>query len=149
MSLFDTVSTSLVAAMKARDSERLRALQNIKAALLLLKTEKGRTTDPSEEEMIKAIQKLAKQRKEGIELFGAQNRQDLVEREKNELKVLEEFLPQMMSEAEITTVLQRIIAETGAKSMAEVGKVMPLAMKETAGKADGKLVSELLKKLLG
>jgi len=148
MNLYDKVSADLLAAMKSRDSERLRALQNVKAAILILKTEKGRTTEPTEEEIIKSIQKMAKQRREGIETFGAQGRMDLVEKEKSELAVLEEFLPQMMDEAEVENELKAIIAEVDAKSMADIGKIMPLAMKKMGGKAEGKLINETLKRLL-
>ena len=148
MGLFEKVSSDLITAMKSRDSERVRALQNIKAAILILKTEKGRTTDPSEEEILKSIQKMAKQRKEGIEIFGAQNRKDLVEKEESELKILEEFLPQMMGAEEVENELKSIIAEVGAKSMADIGKIMPVAMKKMGGKAEGKLINETLKKLL-
>jgi len=148
MNLFEQISEDLKASMKARDAARTRTLQGIKAALLLLNTQEGREAPPTDDDYLKAIQKLAKQRKDSIEVFAAQNRQDLVQKESEELAVLETYLPKQMSEDEIKTVLQRIIAETGAKSPADTGKVMPVAMKELAGKADGKAISGVLKTLL-
>lgn len=137
-----------MASMKARDKNRTLTLQGIKAAMLNLNTQEGRQTSPTDDEYLKAIQKLAKQRKDSIEIFTTQGRMDLADKEKAELAVLEEYLPQMMGEAEIKAILERIITETGAKGPGDTGKVMPLAIKETAGKADGKLISTILKSLL-
>lgn len=137
-----------MASMKARDKNRTLTLQGIKAAMLNLNTQEGRQTTPTDDEYLKAIQKLAKQRKDSIEIFTTQGRKDLADKETAELAVLEEYLPQMMGEAEIKAILEKIIAETGAKGPGDTGKVMPLAIKETAGKADGKLISTVLKSLL-
>jgi uncharacterized protein len=148
MNLFDKISQDLMASMKARDTARTRTLQGIKAAMLLLRTQEGRTAEPTDDDYLKAMQKLAKQRKDSIEIFEAQNRKDLADKEKEELVVLEEYLPEQMGEDEIRAVLQRIITETGATSAAHTGKVMPVAMKELGGKADGKAISAVLKTLL-
>ncbi|KAB2915447.1 MAG: GatB/YqeY domain-containing protein [Bacteroidetes bacterium] len=148
MSLFDKISTDLMASMKARDAARTRTLQGMKAALLILNTQEGRQTPPTDDEYMKALQKLAKQRKDSIDIFAAQNRNDLVQKESEELAVLEEYIPKQMGEEEITVILKRIVAETGAKSPADTGKVMPVAMKEMGGKADGKIISAILKTIL-
>jgi uncharacterized protein len=148
MSLFDKISSDLMASMKARDTARTRTLQGMKAAMLILNTQEGRKTPPTDDEYMKALQKLAKQRKDSIEIFQAQNRTDLVQKESEELVVLEEYIPKQMGEEEITAILKKIVEETGAKSPADTGKVMPLAMKEMGGKADGKIISTILKNLL-
>lgn len=148
MSLFDKISSDLMASMKARDTARTRTLQGMKAAMLILNTQEGRKTPPTDDEYMKALQKLAKQRKDSIEIFQAQNRTDLVQKESEELVVLEEYIPKQMGEDEITAILKKIVEETGAKSPADTGKVMPLAMKEMGGKADGKIISTILKNLL-
>lgn len=149
MSFFEKVSEELKASMKARNAARTRALQGIKAALLLLNTEKGVGNTPSEEEELKVLQKMAKQRRDSIDIFKAQNRNDLVEKEVEELEVIETFLPKQLSAEEIKAGLLKIIQETGAAGPAETGKVMPLAMKAFAGKADGKLISQVLKEIWG
>ncbi len=149
MSFFEKVSEELKASMKARNAARTRALQGIKASLLLLNTEKGVGNTPSEEEELKVLQKMAKQRRDSIDIFKAQNRNDLVEKEVEELEVIETFLPKQLSAEEIKAGLIKIIEETGAKGAAETGKVMPIAMKTFAGKADGKLISQVLKEIWG
>jgi uncharacterized protein YqeY len=131
--------------MKARDEVRLRALRNIKSAFLLLDTAGGTVSD---EDRIKALQKMAKQRKDSIEIFEKEGRQDLADKEKEELLIIETFLPAQLGEAEIEANIRAIMAETGAEGMKDLGKVMPLAMKAMAGKADGKLISEKVKALL-
>lgn len=148
MNLFEKISADLMASMKARDTARTRTLQGIKAAMLVLNTQEGRSAPPTDDEYLKAMQKMAKQRKDSIEIFSAQNRNDLAQKEQEELTILEEYLPKLMDENEIKAVLERIIAETGASSPADTGKVMPVAMKEMAGKADGKMISAVLKTLL-
>lgn len=147
MSLTDTVNTEIKEAMKAKDQAALRGLRSIKSALLMLATEKG-GGDVNEDAELKMLQKLAKQRKDSIEIYEQQNRQDLAEPEKEELAIIERFLPKQMSEDEVRAILQKIIADTGASSAADTGKVMPLAMKEMAGKADGKTISTVLRSLL-
>lgn len=146
MSLTETVNTGIKDAMKARDEVRLRALRNIKSAFLLLATSgTGKVTD---DDCIKALQKMAKQRKDSIAIFREQQRNDLADKEQEELDIIEEFLPAQMSEAEVESIVNTIIQNSGAQGMKDMGKVMPLAMKELSGKADGKLISEMVKKLL-
>lgn len=131
--------------MKARDEVRLRALRNIKSAFLLLDTAGGTVSD---DDRVKALQKMAKQRKDSIDIFEKEGRQDLADKEKEELEIIETFLPAQLSESEIEANIRAIMAETGAEGMKDLGKVMPLAMKAMAGKADGKLISEKVKALL-
>lgn len=147
MNLVDQINQDIITAMKAKNEDRLRALRSIKSAFLLVGAETG-NKNISDEAAIQAIQKLAKQRKDSIAIYGEQNRQDLVDKEEAELLVLNEFLPKQMDEDAIKTTLQTLIAETGAGSLKELGKVMPLAMKTMAGKADGGLISKILKELL-
>lgn len=148
MALFEQISKDLMASMKARDTARTRTLQSIKAAMLVLNTQEGRKTPPTDDEYLKAIQKMAKQRKDSLEIFETQNREDLAIKEREELVILEEYLPKQMGEDEIRAILVKIVANTGAKTPADTGKVMPVAMKEIGGKADGKTISAILKDLL-
>ncbi|MBC7426635.1 MAG: GatB/YqeY domain-containing protein [Bacteroidia bacterium] len=147
MPLTETINKDIITAMKAKDEARLRALRAIKSAFLLAGTESGSKEIP-DEVAIKAIQKLAKQRKDSLEIFTKENRADLADKEKEELAVLAEYLPEQMNNAAIAEVVKGIISETGAEGMKDVGKVMPLAMKALAGKADGKAISEVMKSLL-
>jgi uncharacterized protein YqeY len=137
MNLAEQINEGIKTAMKARDEVRLRALRNIKSAFLLLDTAGG---DVSDEDRVKALQKMAKQRKDSIEIFEKEGRQDLADNET--------FLPAQLSEADIEARIKTIIAETGAEGMKDLGKVMPAAMKAMAGVADGKLISETVKRLL-
>lgn len=148
MSLELNINEGIKTAMKAKAEAELRALRAIKAAVLLAKTSEGATGDLTEADELKLLQKLAKQRKDSIDIFHQQNRQDLAVKEEEELAVIEKFLPQQMSEDEIRTALQAIIASTGAASPADMGKVMGVATKQLAGKADGKVISALVKELL-
>lgn len=134
--------------MLAKDNARLQGLRAIKAAVLLAKTEKGAAEELSSEAEIRVLQKLAKQRKESADIYQSQNRDDLYQIEMSELKVIEEFLPKQMSREEIEAFVKDAIARTGASSAKDMGKVMGLANKELAGKADGKTVSEVVKQLL-
>jgi uncharacterized protein YqeY len=145
MNLAEQINEGIKTAMKARDEVRLRALRNIKSAFLLLDTAGGTVSD---EDRIKALQKMAKQRKDSIEIFEKEGRHDLADKEKEELEIIETFLPAQLGEAEIEANIRAIMAETGAEGMKDLGKVMPLAMKAMAGKADGKLISEKVKALL-
>lgn len=145
MNLAEQINEGIKTAMKARDEVRLRALRNIKSAFLLLDTAGGTVSD---EDRIKALQKMAKQRKDSIEIFEKEGRQDLAGKEKEELLIIETFLPAQLGEAEIEANIRAIMAETGAEGMKDLGKVMPLAMKAMAGKADGKLISEKVKAML-
>jgi uncharacterized protein YqeY len=147
MALEQSIMAELKAAMLAKDEAKLRALRAIKAAIILLKTsEAGK--EISEEEEMKMLQKLVKQRKESIDIYTKQGREDLAKTEQEEVAVIEMFLPQMMSEEEIRVALQDIIASVGATSAAEMGKVMGAANKAFAGKADNKIVSVLVKEML-
>ena len=151
MSLQDQVNTDIIVAMKAKDEVALRALRGLKSALLLAATEKGASEDGkvSDEASIKVFQKLAKQRRESLEIFTKNNREDLAKGEADELAVIEKYLPKQLSEAEIKVLLQEVITKNGATSAADFAKVMPLAMKALTGKADGKIISSLLKEILG
>lgn len=147
MSLVETVNSELKEAMKARDEAKLRALRNIKSAFLLLATAEG-GAEVTDEVCIKALQKMAKQRKDSIAIFEEQGRNDLAEKEKEELVVIETYLPAQMGEAEVEAKIREIIASAGASGPKDMGKVIPVAMKALGGQADGKLISELVKKLL-
>lgn len=137
--------TEMKEAMKAKDEATLRGLRAIKAALLLLKTSGSEVTEDAE---MKALQKMVKQRKDSLEIFQQQNRPDLAQKEEEEIKVIEKFLPQQMSEDELKLAVQKIIIDTGASSPADMGKVMGVATKQLAGKADGKAISAAVKELL-
>lgn len=148
MSLIERVNEDLKQAMKQREEAKLRALRNIKSAFLLLQTAEG-AAEVTDEMCVKALQKLAKQRKDSIEIFEKEGRNDLASKEKEELGFIEVYLPAMMSEAEVKAAISAIIAETGASGAKDMGKVMPVAMKNLGGKADGKVISALVKELLG
>jgi len=135
-------------AMKAKDTGALRTLRAVKAELLKEKTKEGATGELTEADEIRILSKMAKQRKDSIEIYQTQNRQDLSDIEAEELKILQQFLPEQMGEEELTAKLQNIIERTGVQSASEMGKVMGIAMKELAGKADGKLISATVRKLL-
>ncbi len=147
MSLVNQINQDLILAMKAKDEAKLRAIRAIKSAFLLAGTETG-SKDISDEIAMKAMMKMAKQRKDSIEIFKKENRQDLVKKEEEELNVISTYLPAAMGTDELTAHLKEIIAKVGAVSMKEVGKVMPVAMKELAGKTDGKAIQEVLRELL-
>ena len=138
----------LKTAMLAKDEAALRSLRAIKAAILLAKTAEGGTGSVSEEEEIKLLQKMVKQRKDSLEIFTQQNRPELAKKEAEEIAVIEKFLPKQLSAEEIKAELATIIAATGASSPADMGKVMGVASKQLAGKADGKTISSLVKELL-
>lgn len=148
MSLETQVMTEMKEAMKAKDEGALRGLRAIKAEIIKAKTEPGANGQISEDGELKLVQRLIKQRKDSLEIFTRQNRPDLAKKEEEELAVIEKFLPAQMSEAELTAALQQIIADTGASSPADMGKVMGVATKQLAGKADGKAISAATKELL-
>jgi len=148
MSLELTVNENMKKAMLAKDEVGLRSLRAIKAAVLLAKTAEGAATSLTEETETKLLQKLVKQRKDSLEIFERQNRMDLAHKEKEELEVIERFLPKQMSEEEIKTVVSVIISESGVTSISGLGQVMGLATKQLAGKADGKVISAIVKELL-
>lgn len=149
MSLQQQVNSDIITAMKARDEASLRALRALKSALLLAATAEGAKDTIEDEQAIKIFQKLAKQRKESMEIFLQNGRTELANTEKEELDVIERYLPKQMDEAEIKSVLETVVKDAGATSAADFGKVMPLAMKALAGKADGKIISAVLKQILG
>jgi len=148
MSLTERVSSDLIAAMKGGDKVALEAIRAVKTAFLLAKSEKGQEALTSDEEL-KIIQKLVKQRRESADIYKQNNRPELAEKEVAEADVLEKYLPAKMDEAELEKVLKDIITRVGAKSQADMGKVMGVATKELAGKADGKEISAKVRQLLG
>ena len=148
MSLELTVNENMKKAMLAKDEVGLRALRAIKAAVLLAKTAEGAAASLTEDTEIKLLQKLVKQRKDSLEIFERQNRMDLAQKEKEELEVIEQFLPKQMSEEEIRTVVAEIVKQTGVTNMSGLGQVMGAATKLLAGKADGKVISAIVKELL-
>ncbi len=148
MALEQTIMADLKAAMLAKDEAALRSLRAIKAAILLAKTSEGAGGELKEDDEIKLLQKLVKQRKDSLEIFEKQNRPELAQKEKEEIEIIEKFLPKQLSAEELKEALSKIIAETGANSPADLGKVMGIASKQFAGKADGKAISALVKELL-
>lgn len=149
MSLTEKIASDLINAMKAKDKVALEAIRAAKTAFTLARTEKSGDTVLSAEEELKIIQKLVKQRRESAAIYKEQNRPDLYEKEIVEAEVLEKYLPAKMSEEELLNILKGIIARIGATSQADMGKVMGVATKELAGKADGKEISAKVKQLLG
>jgi uncharacterized protein YqeY len=148
MSLEQKIMTELKAAMLAKDEAALRSLREVKAAILLAKTAEGAGGEMKEEEEIRLLQKLVKQRKDSLEIFQQQNRADLAKKEEEEIAIISKFLPQQMTEEEVRAELVKIIAATGASSPADMGKVMGAATRQFAGRADGKTISALAKELL-
>ena len=148
MSLEQKIMGELKTAMLAKDEKALRSLRAIKAAILLAKTSEGAGGELKEDDEIKLLQKLVKQRKDSLEIFQQQNRTDLAQKEKEEIEIIEKFLPKQLSADELRSELSAIISEVGATSPADMGKVMGLATKRFAGKADGKTISALVKELL-
>jgi len=148
MNLFDQISDDIRLAMLARDKERLEALRNVKKVLIEAKTAKAGAEELSDDTALKAIAKLVKQGRDSAEIYKEQNRMDLYEPEMVQVKILEEYLPKQMGDAELTAVIKSIIEKTGATSIKEMGKVIGMATKELAGKADGRLISDKVKSLL-
>ncbi len=148
MSLEQQVMADLKTAMLAKDEKGLRGLRAIKAAIILAKTSEGAGGEIKPEEETRLLQKLIKQRKDSLEIYEQQNRADLAQKEKEEIEVIEKFLPKQMSAEELKAALQKIIAETGASSPADMGKVMGAATKQLAGKADGKTINVMVKEML-
>ena len=148
MSLTDQINSDLKEAMKAKDTVRLTALRSIKSQLLLAATEKGADGESSDDAGIKMLQKLVKQRKESAELYKSQGREDLVEPELAEAAIIEKYLPAQLTEDELKPILQAIVEKVGASGPQDMGKVMGMASKELAGKADGKTISTIVRQLL-
>ena len=147
MSLESKIQSDLKTAMLSKDEAALRALRAVKSAILLAKTS-GAGGELSSDDEMKILQKLVKQRKESIEIYEKQGRDDLAKSEKEEVIVIEKYLPAQMSEADVRVEIKKIIESTGAKSAAEMGKVMGAASKQLAGKADNKMVAAIVKELL-
>ncbi|MFC2090437.1 GatB/YqeY domain-containing protein [Bacteroidota bacterium] len=149
MALFETVNEGIKQAMLSRQKDRLEALRAIKSAFLLARSEKGANSVLSEEEELKIIHKLVKQRKESADIYQEQGRMDLYEKEIVEYNVINEFMPAQMDESEIREYLSKLIDEMGATSMQQMGPVMGRATKELSGRADGKAISTIVRELLG
>lgn len=148
MSLFDQISNDIKTAMLARDKQRLEALRGIKKEFLEAKTAKGSDGDLSDDVAMKILVKMVKQRKDSAQIYTEQNRPELAEGELAEAKIIEEYLPKQMTEEELEAALKSIIAEVGATSAKDMGKVMGVATKRLAGKAEGKAISAKVKELL-
>nr|WP_199082026.1 GatB/YqeY domain-containing protein [Pedobacter sp. ASV19] len=144
----NTIDQEIKKAMLAKDQAQLRGLRAIKAALLLAKTEKGSAEEITEDTEIKILQKLIKQRKESSDIYKQQGRADLAQVEDEEIDVIGQFLPKQLEKAEVEEIISKIIAAAGASSMKDMGKIIGLANKELAGKADGKLIAEIVKSQL-
>lgn len=148
MSLEEKVMGDLKTAMLAKDEKSLRSLRAIKAAIINLKTSEGFGGEIKEDDEIKLLQKLVKQRKESLEIYEKQSRKDLAEKEQEEITIIEKFLPKQMSGEELKELIKKIIEDTGATSQADMGKVMGMANKQLAGKADGKAIATVVKEIL-
>ena len=148
MSLKQQIDNDIKKAMLEKNKDELTALRSIKSLILLAETEKGGSDTLAGDIENKLLMKAAKQRKESAEIFQKENREDLAKKELIELEIISRYLPKQLSEEEIKTELQKIIAQVGAKTPQDMGKVMGVATKQLAGKADGKLISDLVKKLL-
>ena len=148
MSLKQQIDGDIKQAMLSKDKESLEALRSIKSMILLAETEKGGSGDITQEAENKLLMKAAKQRKESAEIFQKEGREDLAKRELFQLEIINRYLPKQLSSEEIQGALQAIIAQVGAKGPQDMGKVMGVATKQLAGKADGKMISEIVRKLL-
>lgn len=148
MSLFDNINSEIRAAMKAKDKIKLEALRNIKKVMIEVKAAKGAGSEITDEESLKVISKLAKQGADSAELYKTQGREDLYEQEQAQVAIYESFLPQKMNDEELTHAINEIIERTGASSMKDMGKVMGIATKELAGKADGAAIAAKVKSQL-
>ncbi|MBQ7222398.1 MAG: GatB/YqeY domain-containing protein [Bacteroidales bacterium] len=148
MALEQQIQKDIMEAMKAKDQVRLSAVRSVKSAILLAKTSEGGAKELQDEDIIKIIQKLVKQRKESAEQYVAAGRKDLADNELAEASILEQYLPAQLSPEEVEAKLKEIISEVGAKTAADMGKVMGVATKRLAGLADGKTISTIVKQLL-
>ena len=148
MSLEQKIMAELKTAMLSKDEKSIRSLRAIKAAIINAKTSEGAGGQVTEEGENKLLQKMVKQRKDSLEIFIQQNREDLAEKEREELQVIEKFLPRQLTTDQLKEKVQKIIQETGASTPADFGKVMGLASKQLAGQADGKTISAVVKELL-
>ncbi|HVG40043.1 MAG TPA: GatB/YqeY domain-containing protein [Chitinophagaceae bacterium] len=148
MSLEQNIMAQMKEAMKTKNEAQLRSLRGIKAEIIKAKTEPGAGGEISADTEIKLLQKMVKQRKDALAIYQQQAREDLAQKEREEIEVIEQFLPAQMSEEDIKAEVQQIILETGATSPAEMGKVMGLASKKLVGRAEGKAISAVVKELL-
>ena len=148
MTLFEQINEDIKAAMKAREKERLEALRNLKTLMLEARAAKGAGSELSDDESLKLVQKLVKQGRDSAEIYREQNREDLFAVEMAQVEVLETYLPKPLTDAELTAAVSAIVEKTGATSIKEMGKVMGIASKELAGKADGKDIADKVKALL-
>jgi uncharacterized protein YqeY len=149
MSLEQKINDDIREAMLAKDKRRLEALRAVKAAILLARTDKGTTGEIEAGAEMKILQKLVKQRRESADIYKQQNRADLVAEEEFQLSVISKYLPEQMSEQEVRHIIREIIAETGATSVKDMGKVMGNAAKKLSGRADNKTISTIVKEMLG
>ena len=148
MNLFDKIAADLLEAMKARQKERLEALRNIKKALIEARSAKSAGLELTDDESLKVIQKLAKQGHDSATIYKEQGRSDLYEQEMFQVGIIESYLPAKMSTEELETYIKTLIGNLGVSSIKDMGKVMPVASKELAGKAEGREISEMVRKLL-
>ena len=148
MGLFEQINADIITAMKAKEKEKLAALRAIKAQLLLIKTSGSGNDEISEEASIQLLQKMVKQRKDAAEIYKTQDRDDLYQTEMLEVSFIQPYLPEQMSDEELSNAVKAIIEKTGASSMKDMGKVMGMASKELAGKTEGKLIAAKVKALL-
>ena len=149
MNFQDQLNSKLKAAMREKNKVALESLRAIKSAILLLQTQSGAKETPDDAEITKLLQKLVKQRKESASIFREQGRVDLAEPEEAQIEIISQFLPEQISAEEVEKVIDEVIHSVGATTMKEMGKVMGMANKQLAGKADGKLIAEIVKKRLG
>jgi hypothetical protein len=148
MTLFEQVSEGIMAAMKAREKEKLEALRNLKKVMIEARTAKGAGTELTDEESLKIIQKLVKQGKESAEIYLKQNRNDLCEEEMSQVRVLETFLPEQLSGEKLTAIIADVIQKTGATSIKDMGKVIGIVSKDLAGQTDGREIAAKVKEML-
>ena len=148
MSLLKKIDNDIKFAMKSKDALSLESLRAVKSSILLFKTKSGSSTDLSDQDEIKILQKLVKQRKDSAEIYKNQNRLELCDTELNQARIIESYLPKQLSPAEVSIIIDEIIIKLNASSMKDMGKVMGLASKELSGKSDGKTISEIVRKKL-
>ena len=148
MSLLKKIDNDIKFAMKSKDALSLESLRAVKSSILLFKTKSGSSTDLSDQDEIKILQKLVKQRKDSAEIYKNQNRLELCDTELNQARIIESYLHKQLSPAEVSIIIDKIIIKLNASSMKDMGKVMGLASKELSGKSDGKTISEIVRKKL-
>lgn len=148
MSLESKIQEALINAMKEKNQGAMRTLRAVKSAISIIKTNKNFKGEITKEQELALVQKLTKQRKESLDIFIKQNRADLAEIEKEEIEIIEQFLPAQLSESEVSEIINNVIKETGALSIKDMGKVMALANKKLVGRADGQLIAKIVKSQL-